>query len=128
MRSFGFISMQYRISVSKHIQILLHKLHIGVMHVCTVDLMPSVNDFLVLFIIPVLDYIVYPHLEKTMGVKIRPLHKVHVVNSFVKIWAFLYCSFVTIMIAFTPQHFYTGIFHTYCLCGCMVFILRTPIH
>lgn len=38
--------------------------------------MPSVNDFLVLLIIPALDYIVYPHLEKSMGFKIRPLHKV----------------------------------------------------
>ena len=38
--------------------------------------MPSINDFLVVLIIPALDYIVYPHLEKSMGIKILPLHKV----------------------------------------------------
>ena len=38
--------------------------------------MPSVNDFLVVAIIPALEYIVYPHLEKTMRMKVQPLHKV----------------------------------------------------
>ena len=40
------------------------------------DLMPSINDFMVIVIIPMLDYVVYPHLEKTMGYKVKPLHKV----------------------------------------------------
>ena len=38
--------------------------------------MPSVNDFMVILIIPMLDYLVYPHLEKTMGYKVKSLHKV----------------------------------------------------
>ena len=38
--------------------------------------MPSVNDFMVILIIPMLDYLVYPHLEKTMGYKVQSLHKV----------------------------------------------------
>ena len=41
-----------------------------------VDLMPSVNDFMVVVIIPSLEYLVYPHLERVMKIKIRPLHKV----------------------------------------------------
>jgi len=40
------------------------------------DMMPSINDFLVILIIPFLEYIVYPHLEHTMGFSVLPLHKV----------------------------------------------------
>ena len=38
--------------------------------------MPSFNDVLVVIFIPLMEYVVYPHIEKTMNVKIRPLHKV----------------------------------------------------
>ena len=53
-----------------------------ILHVCLpyiiqlADLMPSINDFLVVLIIPALDYLVYPHLERSMGIKIQSLHKV----------------------------------------------------
>ena len=40
-------------------------------------MMPSVNDLMVIVIIPTLDYLVYPHLEKTMGYRVLPLHKVN---------------------------------------------------
>lgn len=40
------------------------------------DLMPCINDFLVVSIIPIMEYIVYPHLERVMKMKILPLHKV----------------------------------------------------
>ncbi|XP_065846590.1 solute carrier family 15 member 2-like [Oscarella lobularis] len=40
------------------------------------DLMPSFNDVLVVIFIPLMEYVVYPHIEKTMNVKIRPLHKI----------------------------------------------------
>lgn len=39
-------------------------------------MMPSVNDILVIAIIPVLDYVVYPHLKKSLGITVKPLHKV----------------------------------------------------
>ena len=42
------------------------------------DIMPSVNDVLCIIIIPLLDYIIYPHIENTMKLKILPLHKVHI--------------------------------------------------
>jgi hypothetical protein len=42
--------------------------------------MPSINDFMVILIIPTLDYLVYPHLEKTMGYKVQSLHKVTKIN------------------------------------------------
>ena len=41
-----------------------------------IDLMPSINDFLVVVIIPFMEYVVYPHLERTMNIKIQALHKV----------------------------------------------------
>ena len=41
-----------------------------------IDMMPSVEDALVLLVIPLLDYIVYPHLKRTMRITIRPIHKV----------------------------------------------------
>ena len=41
-----------------------------------VDIMPSVNDVLCILIIPLLDYLVYPHLETSMRIKLLPLHKV----------------------------------------------------
>ena len=59
---------------------MLHKA--SVLNFCTTtnfaisDLMPSVNDFMVILIIPMLDYLIYPHLEKTMGYKVQSLHKV----------------------------------------------------
>ena len=40
------------------------------------DIMPSVNDVLCILIIPLLDYLVYPHIESSMRVKLRPIHKV----------------------------------------------------
>lgn len=48
--------------------------YLGKLHVPP-DLMPGINDFLVILIIPILDYLVYPHLERTMGIKVRSLHK-----------------------------------------------------
>jgi len=45
-----------------------------------VDLMPGINDFLVVAIIPLLDYLVYPHLERTMGIRVKPMHKVSMVT------------------------------------------------
>jgi POT family proton-dependent oligopeptide transporter len=39
------------------------------------DIMPSVNDVLCILIIPLLDYLVYPHIESSMRVKLRPIHK-----------------------------------------------------
>eukprot|EP00118_Oscarella_pearsei_P011953 m.84204 g.84204 ORF g.84204 m.84204 type:complete len:507 (+) comp36392_c0_seq3:143-1663(+) len=40
------------------------------------DLMPSFNDILVIMLIPLLDYAVYPHIERTMNIKIKSLHKI----------------------------------------------------
>lgn len=37
--------------------------------------MPCVNDFLVVAIIPLLEYVLYPHLQKTMHRKVQPLQK-----------------------------------------------------
>lgn len=48
--------------------------------------MPSVNDFMVILIIPMLDYLVYPHLEKTMGYKVQSLHKVSGKAPIVLLW------------------------------------------
>ncbi|CAI8054280.1 Probable peptide transporter ptr2 [Geodia barretti] len=39
------------------------------------DIMPSVNDVLCILIIPLLDYLIYPHIESSMRVKLRPIHK-----------------------------------------------------
>ena len=47
-----------------------------VFFVISADLMPSINDLLVILIIPLLDYIVYPHIEHSMGIKVMSLHKV----------------------------------------------------
>ena len=41
-------------------------------------MMPSIEDFLMLLVIPLLEYIVYPHLQSSMRITIRPIHKVHV--------------------------------------------------
>ena len=41
-----------------------------------VDIMPSVNDVLCIIIIPLLDYLVYPHIESSMRIKLRRIHKV----------------------------------------------------
>ena len=38
--------------------------------------MPSVNDVLCILIIPFLDYLVYPHIERSMKLKLQPIHKV----------------------------------------------------
>ena len=38
--------------------------------------MPGFSDLLVVLFIPMMEYIVYPHVEKAMNVKIRSLHKV----------------------------------------------------
>ncbi|XP_062507930.1 solute carrier family 15 member 1-like isoform X2 [Corticium candelabrum] len=40
------------------------------------DLMPSFNDVLVICLIPLLDYLIYPHIERVMGFKVMPLHKI----------------------------------------------------
>ena len=48
-----------------------------VCHTTTVlDIMPSVNDVLCILIIPLMDYIIYPHIETTMKIKLLRLHKV----------------------------------------------------
>ena len=36
----------------------------------------SVNDVTVILLIPILEYIVYPHIQSAMGFTVRPLHKV----------------------------------------------------
>ena len=41
-----------------------------------VDMMPSINDLMVIVLIPVLDYLVYPHMKKSMNVHVKPLQKV----------------------------------------------------
>ena len=41
-----------------------------------IDIMPSVNDVLCILIIPLLDYLVYPHIESSMNIKLLHLHKV----------------------------------------------------
>ena len=53
------------------------------MYLSLLDIMPSVNDVLCILIIPLLDYLVYPHIEKTMRFKLVPLHKVllHIIFS-----------------------------------------------
>ena len=38
--------------------------------------MPSINDLMVIIIIPILDYIIYPHLKKSLKLEVKPLHKV----------------------------------------------------
>ena len=38
--------------------------------------MPSIEDLMVVSIIPLLDYAVYPHLERVLGRRVLPLHKV----------------------------------------------------
>ena len=38
--------------------------------------MPSVNDVMVILLIPLMEYLVYPHLKRTMNITVRPLHKV----------------------------------------------------
>ena len=40
------------------------------------DMMPSVEDFLMLLVIPLLEYVIHPHLQRSMKIKIRPIHKV----------------------------------------------------
>ena len=40
------------------------------------DIMPSVNDVTVILLIPILEYIVYPHIQSVMGFTVRPMHKV----------------------------------------------------
>ena len=45
------------------------------------DLMPSINDLLVVIIIPFLDYLVCPHIERSMGIQVKPMHKVSADNS-----------------------------------------------
>ena len=52
-------------------------------HVCVcvcgcIDIMPSVNDVLCILIIPLLDYLVYPHIESSMNIQLLHLHKVHI--------------------------------------------------
>ena len=44
---------------------------------CTLptDLMPSINDLLVVVIVPLLDYLVYPHIERSMAIRVKPMHK-----------------------------------------------------
>lgn len=42
----------------------------------SIDMMPSVNDVMVIILIPVMDYIVYPHIRKSIGLSVKPLHKV----------------------------------------------------
>lgn len=39
------------------------------------DLMPSVNDLMLIAFIPLMDYIVYPRLGRLLGFRIRALHK-----------------------------------------------------
>ena len=41
------------------------------------DVMPSVEDMMVLLNLPILEYLLYPHLRKTMGLKVKPIHKVN---------------------------------------------------
>ena len=38
--------------------------------------MPSVEDVMVLLNLPVLEYLLYPHLRQSMGVKVKRIHKV----------------------------------------------------
>ena len=40
------------------------------------DLLSSVSDVLCIIIIPLLDYLIYPHIEKAMKLKLSALHKV----------------------------------------------------
>ena len=40
------------------------------------DLMPSIEDVMVLLLVPVLEYLIYPHLRRSMGLKIKLIHKV----------------------------------------------------
>lgn len=42
--------------------------------------MPGVNDLMVILFIPLLEYIVYPHIKSTMNIVIKPLHKVSAKN------------------------------------------------
>ena len=41
-----------------------------------VDVMPSIEDVMVLFVVPFLEYILYPHMRRSMGIEVRPIHKV----------------------------------------------------
>lgn len=49
--------------------------YLGRLHIPP-DLMPSIEDLMVVSIIPLLDYAVYPHLERVLGRRVLPLHKV----------------------------------------------------
>ena len=39
------------------------------------DVMPSIEDMMVLFVVPFLEYLLYPHLRRSMGIEVRPIHK-----------------------------------------------------
>ena len=41
-----------------------------------VDVMPSIEDAMVLLNVPILEYILYPHLRQSMELKVKPIHKV----------------------------------------------------
>ena len=38
--------------------------------------MPSIEDVLALLNVPILEYILYPHLRRSMRLKVKPIHKV----------------------------------------------------
>ena len=38
--------------------------------------MPSIEDLMVILSIPLLDYVVYPHLERVLHTSITSIHKV----------------------------------------------------
>ena len=41
-----------------------------------VDVMPSIEDAMVLLNVPILEYLLYPHLRRSMELKVKPIHKV----------------------------------------------------
>ena len=45
------------------------------------DMMPSIQDFLMLLIIPLLEYIIYPHLQKNMNITIYVQYKRYIART-----------------------------------------------
>ena len=44
-----------------------------------VDVMPSIEDAMVLLNVPILEYLLYPHLRQSMELKVKPIHKVVII-------------------------------------------------
>ena len=51
-------------------------LHDHILTICSTDMMASLEDVMVLIVIVAMEYVVYPHLSKTMRYNFPPLHKV----------------------------------------------------